>query len=65
LALALGKPQIGDAREITDVTISTTSTNPLRTIVEIETAHSTITFELNEDMAHRICTGLERALTQE
>ena len=53
------------ARKITGVSISTTSTSPLRAIVEIETADSTITFELSEDLAHRICTDLERFLTQQ
>ena len=52
------------ARKITGVSVSTASTNPLRAIVEIDTADSTITFELNEDIAHHICTGLERFLTQ-
>jgi len=54
-----------EARKITDVSVSTTSTNPLRAIVEIESADSTITFELTEDIAHRICTGLDRFLTQD
>lgn len=54
-----------DTPKITAVSVSTTSTNPLRAIVEIETADSTTTFALNEDIAHHICTGLEHFLTQE
>jgi len=65
LALAPTKPPMDEARKITDVSVSTTSTNPLRAIVEIESADSTITFELTEDIAHRICTGLDRFLTQD
>ena len=51
--------------KIAEVTISTESTEPLRGIVEIDTADSKMKFELNEDMAHAICTDLERFLTQE
>jgi hypothetical protein len=40
-------------------------TNPLRGIVEIETAESVIKFELSEGIAHSICVVLERFLTQE
>jgi len=44
--------------------ILTNSTQPLRGIVEIDTAGSTVKFELNEDIAHQLCTDLERFLTQ-
>ena len=54
-----------DLHKITDISVSTISTNSLRGVVEIETLHSTIQFELNEDVAHRICTHLERFLTQQ
>ena len=56
---------MGDVNRIADVRISTTSTNPLRGIVEIGTADSTIRFELNEDVAHSICSSLEHFLTQD
>jgi hypothetical protein len=55
---------MNNERKITDVTISTISTEPLRGIVEICTVNSTTKFELNEDMAHSICTDLEHFLTQ-
>lgn len=54
-----------EALKITDVSISTTSTHPHRAIVEFHTADSRIRFEVNEDIAHGICTGLDRFLTQE
>jgi hypothetical protein len=52
------------AHKITEVTISTKSTEPLTGIVEIGTADSTMKFELNEETAHDLCTNLDRFLTQ-
>jgi hypothetical protein len=54
-----------DAQKITDVSVSTISTTPLRGTIAIDTPDSTIKFELNEDVAHSICTWLEHFLTQE
>jgi hypothetical protein len=54
-----------DAHKITDVSVSTVSTTPLRGTIEIDTPDSTIKFELNEDIAHSICSRLEHFLTQE
>ena len=51
--------------KITDVSISTMSTKPLRAVIELHAADSKIRFEVSEDVAHGICTGLERFLTQE
>lgn len=53
-----------DAHQIIDVSVSTTSTRPLCGMVEIETADSTIAFELTEETALSICTEIERFLTQ-
>ena len=54
-----------DIQKITGAAISTTSTEPLRGIVEINIgASSTMKFELNEDMAHHLSTQLDRFLTQ-
>lgn len=53
-----------DAQTITEVAVSTTSTEPFRGTVEIVTASSTIKFELNEDLAHQLSTQLDRFLTQ-
>ena len=54
-----------DAHKITDVSVSTISTTPLHGTIAIDTPDSTIKFELNEDVAHSICTRLEHFLTQE
>jgi hypothetical protein len=51
-------------RQITEILVSTRSTEPLRGTFEIGTQDSMITFELTEDMAHSICTSLEHFLTQ-
>ena len=56
---------MNDADKITDVSVSTISTTPLRGTIAIDTPNSTIKFELNEDVAHSICTWLEHFLTQE
>jgi hypothetical protein len=53
-----------DAQKISRISISTKSTEPLSGIAEIATADSTVKFELNADIAHRICTELERFLTR-
>jgi hypothetical protein len=55
---------MSDPRKIVGLSISTVSTEPLRGIVEIDSFDSTVTFELSEDTALRICTYLERFLTQ-
>jgi hypothetical protein len=51
-------------RKITNFSISTFSTEPLRGIIEIDTFESTVKFELGEDTALNICTDLEHFLTQ-
>jgi hypothetical protein len=53
-----------DAHRITAVSVSTIATTPLRGSIEIDTPDSTIKFELNEDIAHSICSQLEHFLTQ-
>jgi hypothetical protein len=60
-----GNYPMDDAHKITDVSVSTISTTPLRGTIEIDTPDSTIKFELNEDIALSICTRLEHFLTQE
>lgn len=54
-----------DVHKIIDVSVTTTSTRPLCAIVEVEAVGSTMKFELTEEIALRICTDLERFLTQE
>jgi hypothetical protein len=53
-----------DAHKITAISISTRSMEPLRGVVAIDTVDSTLKFELNEELAHSICTQLEHFLTQ-
>ena len=54
-----------DVHKIIGVSVTTTSTGPLCAIVEIEAVGSTMKFEFTEDIALRMCTDLERFLTQE
>jgi hypothetical protein len=53
-----------DIRNLTRLSVSTNSIDPLRGVVEIDAADFSMKFELNEELAHRICTELERFLTQ-
>ncbi len=53
------------ALKINGVSVSTTSASPLRAIVELDAANARIRLEVNEDIAHSICTELERFLTQD
>jgi len=50
--------------KIAGVSILTFSTNPLRGIVTFSTESSSVELELNEEVAHSICTHLEHFLTQ-
>lgn len=49
---------------ITEITVSTKSTEPLTGIVQLSTTDAEIKFEITAEMAHRICTDLERFLTR-
>jgi hypothetical protein len=53
-----------DVHKVTEVTILTKSTEPLTGIVQVSTGDAEIKFEITEDLAHRICTDLERFLTR-
>ena len=53
-----------DIRNLTRLSVSTNSIDPLRGVVEIDVAGVSMKFGLDEDLAHRICTELERFLTQ-
>ena len=54
-----------DVRKNIDISVTTVSTRPLRAIVEIEAVDSVMKFELTDAIALRMCTDLERFLTQE
>lgn len=51
-------------QRIANVSVSTVSVEPLRGMVEITTGNSALLFELDEELAHRLCSELERFLTQ-
>lgn len=53
-----------DARKITEVAVFTKSTEPLVAVLQVNTADAKIELEITEDLAHRICTELERFLTR-
>ena len=55
---------MNDASSITRFSIATDSIDPLHGVVEIQADGATVKYRLNEDIAHRICTDLERFLTQ-
>ena len=55
---------MNDAHKITEVSILTKSTEPFTGIIQVNTADTEIKFEIAEDLAHQICTDLERFLTR-
>jgi hypothetical protein len=55
---------MNDAHKITGISILTESTEPLVGIVQMNTTDQEIRFEITEDLAHKICTDLERFLTR-
>jgi len=55
---------MSDVHKITEVSILTKSTEPLTGIVQLNTADAEMKFEITEDLAHTICTNLERFLTR-
>jgi len=59
-----GLLKMSDARRIIDITVSTISKEPLTGVVQVNTPEAEIKLEITEDLAHRICTDLERFLTR-
>ena len=55
---------MSDVHKITEISIFTKSTEPLTGIVQVNTAEAEMKFEITEDLAHAICTDLERFLTR-
>jgi hypothetical protein len=55
---------MGDAHKITEVSVSVKSSEPLIGVVLVRTINTEIKFEITEDLAHKICTDLERFLTR-
>ncbi|MCC8955638.1 hypothetical protein H8B02_20025 [Bradyrhizobium sp. Pear77] len=48
----------------TSIAVSAVSAAPLRGTIAIECAGTIATFEIDEELAHRLCSDLERFLTQ-
>lgn len=48
----------------TNIAVSTVSAGPLRGTIEIDCAGTVAAFEIDEELAHRLCADLERFLTQ-
>jgi hypothetical protein len=55
---------MSSAQKITEVIISCKSTEPLTGIIHVITLDAEIEFEIREDLAHKLCTDLDRLLTQ-
>jgi hypothetical protein len=62
--IACKDEQMSDAHKVTEISILTKSTEPLVGIVHVNTTDTEVRFEIAEDLAHRICTDLERFLTR-
>ena len=48
----------------TSIAVSAVSAAPLRGIIAVDCAGTVATFEIDEELAHRLCSDLERFLTQ-
>jgi hypothetical protein len=55
---------MGEAHKIAEITVLTKSTEPLIGVMRVNTADAEMKFEITEDLAHKICTDLERFLTR-
>ncbi|MFZ2159274.1 MAG: hypothetical protein WAV72_24570 [Bradyrhizobium sp.] len=55
---------MSDPHKIAEILVLTKSTEPLSGIMQVNTADEEIRFEITEDLAHQICTELERFLTR-
>jgi hypothetical protein len=55
---------MSDIPKITDVIVSTKTTEPLTGIIQVVTTDAEIKFEITEDLAHKICNDLDRFLTR-
>jgi hypothetical protein len=55
---------MSDAQKITELSIQAKSTEPSIAIVRVTTHEAEMKFEITQDLAHKICTDLERFLTR-
>jgi hypothetical protein len=63
--LNCGSRAMRDRRGTTEILVSTSSTEPLTGAVHLLTAGAAVQFQIDEDIAHRICIELERFLTRQ
>jgi hypothetical protein len=55
---------MGDVKRITEVQIAAKPTEPLTAIMHLRTSDGDVKLEIAEDVAHKICSDLERFLTR-
>jgi hypothetical protein len=55
---------MSSVHKIAAFSVTTNCAEPLRGIVEIDMAGTTLRFELDEDLAHSLCSDLDHFLTQ-
>ena len=55
---------MSDVHKMTEISILAKSAEPRIGIIQLTTAEAEIKFEVTEDLAHKICTDLERFLTR-
>jgi hypothetical protein len=55
---------MSDLHKISAITVTAKSTEPSTGIVQFDTGDAVMKFEITEDLAHLICTKLERFLTR-
>jgi hypothetical protein len=55
---------MSDVHKIADITITTKSTDPLTGILQVDAGNMVMKFEMTEELAHKICSDLERFLTR-
>jgi hypothetical protein len=60
----LKRPLMSDVHKITDIAVTTKSTEPLIGILQVDAGNTVMKFEITEELAHMICTNLERFLTR-
>jgi hypothetical protein len=55
---------MSDLHKISGITVTAKLTEPSTAIVHLDTGDAVMKFEITEDLAHLICTKLERFLTR-
>jgi hypothetical protein len=55
---------MSDVHKITDIIVTTKSTEPLIGIIQVDADNTILKLEITEELAHKICSDLERFLTR-